>query len=248
MRFHIFFLTNFLAGVLFFVDFAGAETIELSDDELATESVLPVFDKKMVVRERAVKTEGRFELGVGGGLNLAEPLYGQMVYNFEVGYHFNELHGLMLTGFYLNEEMSKAGKDLKAGKGLGGVSFDASLAPTVNSMYFANYQLTAYYGKLSLTKQSVMHLSLYGFFGGGIAQWSDTTELALDIGAGQKLYFTQNMALQMDLMMAVYQGPDPTSPKFDNGALNDGVSHKSSEFDSTIYMRPFLTVSYIYLF
>lgn len=249
MTFRILFLTSFIGAIFLHINLAIAETIEFSADELATESVLPVFDKKMVVRERAVKTEGRFELGIGGGLNLAEPLYGQAVYNFEFGYHINELHGLTLTGFYLNDELSKAGKDLKAGKGLAGVSFDASLAPTVGSMYFANYQLTAYYGKLSMAKQSVLHLSLYGFFGGGVVQWSDTNELALDMGIGQKLYFAANMALQTDLMMAVYQGPDPTSPKFGSDKqLNDGVARKSSEFDSSIYMRPFLTISYIYLF
>jgi outer membrane beta-barrel protein len=228
---------------------ATAETIEFPEEELATESVLPVFDKKMVVRERAIKTEGRIELGIGGGLNLAEPLYGQSVYNFGVGYHFTELHGVSLNGFFLNDELSTAGKDLKNGKGLpAGTTFEADLAPTVSSMYFLNYQLTAYYGKMSITKQTVMHLSLYGFMGAGLVEWTDVTEMALDLGLGQKLYFNQHLAFQLDLMMAIYQGPDPTSPKFNNGNLDDGLIHKSSEFDSTVYMRPFLTGSLAFLF
>lgn len=238
---------KYIVLILLSTQVVRAETIEFPEEELATESVLPVFDRKMVVRERAVKTEGRFEIGVGTGLNLAEPLYGQAVFNFGLGYHFSELHGVNFTGFFLNDELSKAGKDLKVGKGIP-VEFDASLAPTVDSMYFLNYQLTAYYGKMSITKQTTMHLSLYGLAGGGIVQWSDTTEMALDLGIGQKLYFTPNLAFQLDLMMAVYQGPDPTSPKFDAGQLNDGNSHKSNEFDSTVYIRPFLTGSLILLF
>jgi outer membrane beta-barrel protein len=227
-----------------------AETIEFPDEELATESVLPVFDKTVVVRERTVKTAKRFEVGGGAGLSLVEPLYEQMVFNITASYHFDELHGVNVSGVLLSDGLSNAGSDLKAGKGLeNSTPFDASLAPTIQSMLFANYQFSAYYGKISLTKQKTMNLSLYGTVGGGIVNWSDTTTFGLDAGIGQKIYFTPNVGLRIDLMLAMYTGPDPTSPKTSNGQLNStSGSLGSDQFESTFYFRPFLTGAFVVLF
>jgi outer membrane beta-barrel protein len=228
---------------------ARAETIEVPEEELATESVLPVFDKTVVVRERTVKTAKRFEAGGGAGLNLVEPLYEQMVFNITASYYFDELHGVNISGLFLSDGLSDAGLDLQAGRGLTGRTFDASLAPTVQSMLFANYQFSAYYGKISLTKQKTMNLSLYGTVGGGLVNWSDATTFGLDAGVGQKIYFTPNVGLRVDLMLAMYTGPDPTSPKTGNKLLN-GTSGTldSDQFESTFYFRPFLTGALVVLF
>ena len=225
--------------------FVQAETIEFAEEELAKESVLPVFSKQVVVRERAVTTAKRFEIGGGVGLNLIEPLYEQLLFNITGAYHLNEVSGINLSAYFLGTGLSSAGEDLKNGKGIN-VIFDASLAPQVENMLFANYQFTAYYGKISVTKQSVMNLSLYGLAGVGVVNWSDQTEIGLDFGIGQKLYFTPNFGFRADLTMAIYQGPDVTNPGGD-GSLA-GTARDSGDFDSTLYIRPFLTASLIYLF
>jgi len=230
--------------------FALAQTIEFPEEELATESVLPVFDKTMVVRERTVKTAKRIEVGGGAGLNLVEPLYEQMVFNLTASYHLDELHGFNINSLFLSTGLSAAGEDLKAGNGLVPPNkFDASRAPTVESMFFLNYQFTAYYGKISLAKQTVMNLSLYGTAGVGMVNWSDASEIGLSAGVGQKLYFTPNVGLRLDLMLALYQGPDPTNPNNAGKSLppTDPI-RDSSYFDSTIYIRPFLTGALIVLF
>jgi hypothetical protein len=41
--------------------YAPAETIEFPEEELATESVLPVFDKTVVVRNRTITRAGRVD-------------------------------------------------------------------------------------------------------------------------------------------------------------------------------------------
>lgn len=229
-------------GVLF------AETIEIAEEELAKESVLPVFDKAVVVRQRAVTTEGRFELGVGFGLNLVEPLYEQPVYNFLGTYHFTETHAVNIFGMFLSTGLSGAGKDLKAGKGLTNNTFDASLAPTIDSMFFANYQFTAYYGKMNFSKQSTTNLALYGLVGAAMINWSDKPVLGLDAGVGQKIYFNKNFLLRADLFLTLYQGPDPTDPKDDQYMDAGDPELKSADFKSTFYFRPFLTASAAYLF
>ncbi len=231
-----------------------AETIEFSEEELATESVMPVFDKTVVVRERKVKTASRLEVGGGFGFNLAEPLYDQTVFNIVGAYHFDEINGMNLISMFLSSQLSSAGNDLKAGKGLAqgpGLpgSYDASRAPTAQNITFANYQFTAYYGKISVTKDFVMNLSLYGFGGLGMVKWTDTSKFGLDAGFGQKLYFSPNSAVRFDMLLAVYQGADPTDPKTSPGYLPaGGAPLGSSSFNTTTYFRPFMTFGYVYLF
>lgn len=225
---------------------SNAAEIELPEEELAKESVLPVFDKTVVVRNRAVTLTERFEVSANLGLNLLEPFYTNAVYGFGGAYHFDEMHGVAFSGMFLQTELTSNAKALQAGEGLtdSGQTFDASKAPTVDSMLFASYQLTAYYGKVSLTKNRAMNLSLYGLLGGGLVNWSDHTELALNAGLGQKLYITPNVALRADLNMAIYQGPDITSKELPA----TGPSRESDYFDDTIYFRTFLTVGLAYLF
>ncbi len=228
---------------------AHADTIEFPESELPTETVLPVFDKTVVVRDRRVKTAGKFEVGGGVGLNLAEPLYNQTVFNLTATYHFSETNGVNIFGLFLSQGLSQAGQDLKNGIGLvPPQKFDASLAPTVQDMFFGNYELTAYYGKISLAKQTVMNLSLYGLAGGGLVQWSDHSAFGVDAGIGQKLWFTRDMGLRVDLLLAMYTGPDPTNPDTPQKTLTGSTKLSSSQFSSTYYIRPFMTADYIYLF
>ena len=239
----------FLVSIFSFSIFASpaqSQEFELPSEELAKESVLPVFDKTVVVRNRAVTTAQRFEVNGYAGLNLLEPFYSNMVMGFGGTYHFTETHGVNVTAMMLGSSLSSNAKALQNGEGLPpGQSFDASRAPTVESILFGNYQMTAYYGKISVTKQRAMNLSLYGLAGLGIVNWSDKVEPALNVGFGQKLYFTPNWALRADLNLAMYNGPDTASKQ---GLTTGGPTLGSGDFSKTMYFRSFLTAGIAYLF
>jgi outer membrane beta-barrel protein len=243
---------RFQKAVFLFAIFAGAnfsyaaETMEFPEEELATESVLPVFDKKMVVRNRAITTEKRFEIGGGVGLNLIEALYSNITYNLTSTYHFTETHGLNIDFIMANTDLSNMGEDLKAGKGIA-TNFDASLAPSPEYLIFGNYQFTTYYGKVSISKQKALNLSLYGLLGAGLVNWSDSTQPALNVGFGQKFYINNHFAVRLDLNLAAYRGPDPTSPK-DNAPLYNTGKKSSDEFETIFYFRSFLRGALVYLF
>lgn len=220
------------------------EAIELPEEELATESVLPVFDKTVAVRERLVNTAGRLEFGAGAGLNLIEALYNNYVYNLELGYHMNEESAITLMAVIPSGGLSNMGNDLKEGKGLNnGKTFDASLAPAPELYFTANYQFTAYYGKISITKTKAMNLALYGLGGLGAVKWTDKTEPLVNVGIGQKLYFNPSMALRFDLQLMTYRGPDPTSVELLAGSGERG----SDAFKQTTYFRSFLTMGLVFL-
>ncbi len=222
------------------------EPIELPDEELATESVLPIFDKTVAVRQRLVNTAGRLEFGAGAGLNLIEGLYNNFVFNFAGSYHLDEENAITLFAIIPNKGLSNQGEDLKGDltldAGAGG-GFDASKAPMPELFFTGNYQFTAYYGKISVTKKKAMNLSLYGMGGIGAVKWSDKTEPLLNVGIGQKLYFNPNSAIRFDLQLMTYRGPDPTS----QALPASGPSHDSGYFTTTTYFRSFLTVGLVFL-
>ena len=75
-----------------------AETIQFPTEELATESVLPVFDQPTSVRNRVVSLSKRIEIGFLGGYALTEPFYNPFQIGGTLSYHINEDHGINLFG------------------------------------------------------------------------------------------------------------------------------------------------------
>ena len=63
-----------------------AETIELPEDELATETVTPIYDTPDVVKNRNIVTEKKFELGGYLGWNTTEPIYNQTKFGLNLLY------------------------------------------------------------------------------------------------------------------------------------------------------------------
>jgi outer membrane beta-barrel protein len=224
----------------------AAQLIEFPDNELAQESVLPVFDKVEVVKSRNVQNEKRFEFGAGFGLNLTEALYDNKNLNFNLTYNFTNLHAINIIGLMPIEGLSNTGSDLAAGKGLSGGRFDASLAPYPQNYLSANYQITAYYGKISLSKDYVMNLSLYGLAGLSMIQFTDSSTVGAQFGMGQKFFFTKHLALRFDLLGYVYSGPDPTSAvSLNPNTVTEPVP--SSSLDETLNFRTFFNLGLTYI-
>lgn len=195
--------------VILFSFQAMAVTIEFPEEELAQESVLPVFDNAVAVKSRTVPTAGRFELGLAGGFALNEPFFNTSRFGGHIGYHFNETHGFILAGQLYQDGLGNNGK------GLAGTDLDngpnqlflrMEFAPQPKYHVFANYQITPYYGKISVFKNFVMNLSLYGLFGLGAVDVGGETTPALNIGLGQKFYFNKRWGIRADLGLMAYEG------------------------------------------
>ncbi len=240
-------MKNLIAVLCFIASInLGAQVIEFPDSELAQESVLPVFDKVEVVKSRNVPTEERFEMGGGAGLNLTEALYDNKNFNFNLSYNFTNLHAVNFIGIMPLEGLSAMGKDLAAGKGLSGGRFDASLAPYPKSYMLLNYQITAYYGKISLSKNYVMNISLYGLAGLSSINLTDSSAVGAQVGMGQKFYLSKNLAIRMDLLGLTYSGPDPTSATTLNpNFVSSPVS--SSSLKESLFFRTFFHFGLVYL-
>ena len=199
--------------LIFFLIFcilpAQAVKVQFPDEELASESVLPLIEPPQMVLNRNIPLKFRVELGAGMGFGLDEVFYSPFYPSGILVFNLSEIHALSVTGTYFFPKRSRDGEALNQGEGLGaGQTFDPLKAPYPQMSVFMNYQYTPYYGKISLAKNWVMNLSIYGFAGLGLVvsdqndQWPSG-----NFGIGQKLYFNKWLGIRGDLGFYGYYGP-----------------------------------------
>lgn len=226
--------------------FAATQVIEFPKEELAAESVLPVFDRPEATKSRLVTTAKRIELGLTGTYAMTEAFYNPLAIGGMLTYHFDETHGINLFASMNMKGISNYADQLNPIRDQNGnaTSYaNLQYAPAPKYVALANYQFTAFYGKISLTKESVMNLHLYGLAGLGMVGIGDSSNVAGSIGIGQKFYFGRSFALRFDMRALAYSGPDPISR---NLSLVTSEQPASS-FDSKLQLQTLLSVSGVYL-
>ncbi len=204
-----FFITFFATWSLFFIH-AHADEISIPTDELARDSVYPVFDTKVSVRNRNVKDSQTFDVGIFGGLAITEPVYNATKIGLAVNYHFSEVHSLGLLFAQNSVGLSKDAQGLRDAFHL-----DFTRAPYPVSSILADYNFKLYYGKLSVTRNGVINTSIYFSGTAGILQYIHKSYPAIAVGVGERFYLTDSLAFKVDLRIFANQAPIP----FKRGAL-----------------------------
>ncbi|MCY4512219.1 MAG: hypothetical protein OXB86_00860 [Bdellovibrionales bacterium] len=206
-----------------------AAKVRFSKEELAKESVLPVFDPMHLVLGRNITLSKRLEGGVSLSFGPDEPFYFPFYATGLLAFYMTETHGVSLTGTWFpprdkllgwewkNEKGEKKhfgirwpGLDLKEPTQPSVEPIDVWKVPYPQMMGFLNYQYTPFYGKISIAKTIVTNLSIYGFAGPGIIMFNEgTVTPAGNIGLGLKIYFNRWLALRGGLRFYGYYGPSP---------------------------------------
>jgi outer membrane beta-barrel protein len=237
---------------------AFAVTIEFPEEELAQESVLPIFDNTVAVKSRLVPTAKRFEFGFGGGFLMNEPFFETSRFGGHMAYHFTETHGIILQGQMYTQGLGANGRSL-ANQNLsieeGQVSFvRMQYAPQPKHHFSANYQITPYYGKMSLFKDMVMNLSLYGLAGVGMIDIGGESTPMFNVGLGQKFYFSKRWGIRTDLSLLAYQGVNyfrgsdgGSTPLQDTGPGFEAVQRVPGDFERRTNYDMQMTISVIIL-
>lgn len=195
------------------VSVAATTDVEVPVDELAQETVYPVFDNSVSLKNRNIKDAGTFDIGIFGGLALTEPISNTSKAGLVFNYHLNENHSIGLLFAKNSNGLSVDAQGLKKDFGL-----DFSRAPFMEYSLMADYNFKLYYGKLSLTKEAVMNTSLYLSAALGAVKFVHKTYPALAVGVGERFYFSNHLSLKVDLRFYAHQAPIP----FKAGALRDG--------------------------
>lgn len=227
--------------------FVHADDIEFPEEELARETTLPVFEKRRVVLNRHVITEKRVEIGLGGGIEMNEPYYSDYMGQLTGTYNWTDTSAINVQGLFWTDGLSSYGEQLKQGtKTPFRESFDAAKAPHPKWGVFADYEFIAYYGKISLSKQTVMNLNMFGILGLGYINMDPLNTVGLNVGVGQNFFFTQNFGLRMDLRYLIFQGPNATTQRLrTDSTANDNPS--ASSFGNRIFYNSQLAFSLIYI-
>lgn len=178
--------------------------LDVPEEELAKESVLPRFERGEAVKNRLVTTAGRLEVGAYAGWNFTEPIYNQTKAGLNLGYHFDETHAFMINFVKWMDGRNAQYTDLLAKQGL-----DFNRAPNLEMAVWGNYEMKAYYGKMSMSKYAVTNLHLYPILGLGVSKYTHKVYPGVNAGLGMKFYFTNSIALRFDFKLQMAQGVNP---------------------------------------
>ena len=236
----IIFGVSFGGFLCLFGQLANAVEIQFSEDELARESVVPVFDNPEAVKLRNVGTKNRFEFGLYGGWTLNDALFSPLTGGGSISYNFTEVHAAQVQAGIFSTSPSQYVSDIE-GSSRGNVKNLAN-SPAPKLLMMANYQITPYYGKVSITKQNVMNLSLFGTLGVGTIQIGDSSSLVFGLGLGQKLYLGKNWGLRADLKALFYSAPNALSI-----LIPDGQAPPNSAYKTHSVTNGLLTIGAIFL-
>lgn len=202
-------MKNWILSALLMISFFPAsvlaQELEVPEEELARETVLPRFERGEAVKSRNVVTDKRFELGGYLGWNFTEPIYNQTKFGFMGGYHFDEQNTFMINFVKWMDGRNTQYTDLLKQQ----VNLDFTRVPNLEWSIWGNYELQAYYGKVSLTKAGVLNLHLYPILGFGMTKYTHKMYPGINFGLGQKFYFTKNFAIRFDFKLQYQQGPSP---------------------------------------
>ncbi|MFK8138546.1 MAG: outer membrane beta-barrel domain-containing protein [Bdellovibrionales bacterium] len=181
------------------------KTIKINKKELATETVLPVFRVKKVLRKRNVVKENRGEVGFALGSTLNDAFFDNNLLRLHFSYHLNEVHAVSVDyGSYIssgnNFQDQISGPPINIG--------DWDNVPLLESYAALNWEYTPYYGKISITKQGVYNLSTSTILGLGSITYGGESATYLQAGVIQKFYFSPNWGLNLDLRIQNYIFPD----------------------------------------
>jgi len=187
-----------------------AEDIEIPEEELAKESVLPKFETKDVVKNRIIKTQERFEVTPHIGWNITEPIHNQSKVGINIGYHLSETGALVLNFAQFSKGLNSQYADgLASNVNASDPNLDFNRAPHPKQSIYLHYEWKQFYGKISFTKQGVAHLSWYPIFGVGTTTYDNKAYFGVDGGIGQKIYFSKNFGLRADIKLQYAGQPSP---------------------------------------
>jgi outer membrane beta-barrel protein len=210
----------FLLATLFAANVYAASDIELPPEELAKETVLPVFDRVEMVRARRVKTDGKWEVGGTFSWAMSEPIFNTTKYGISAYKHTDEQNAWGLQYFSYSTGLSDYAKQLHKKYGL-----DYNRAPKPQYGFFGDYNLQLFYGKMSISKNTTINTHLLALLSLGETQWENKAYPGMTMGVGYKFYFTPTFSLRTDLRLFISEAPTP----FKTNSLKDGSAGTTAD-------------------
>ncbi|MDG0815645.1 outer membrane beta-barrel domain-containing protein [Bdellovibrio svalbardensis] len=217
-----------------------ATVIQFDADELPTESVVPILDSNMAVKNKAIPLAGRLEVGLFTASVIDEMFFNNSLWGFEAFYSFSEdkAWGLKyadrMSGLssYSDQFQSTSAKP----------SF--SKAPAPSSILTASYRWTFLYGKMSLSKSMVLPTMFATEVDAGANKVGGQSLPYTSFGITHKLFFKKHVGVGLSYRLLLYQTLDPVSVDLGSAA----PTPSESDFSKKIQLSQSLDIALSYLF
>ncbi len=207
--------------LLFFLCFpfsVESKEIRFPDEELAPESVLPVFENNTKsTMNRRVQLKNK--LGVSGSFlgRMDEPFLHPVTLSGAVEFFFNETHGVRISSFYFWPGLSNIGLSTATQTRDYSIAFDPGKIHHPQLGFFFSYALAPFYGKISLATNLVANLNLSMYFGLGALALDYDVQHPSDeawtyaglVELNQKVFIGRRFYLHGSLSFLIYHAPNP---------------------------------------
>ena len=217
----------YLFLLLSYFPFVEAREIRFPDEELAPESVLPVFDShKNVTMNRRVQLKNK--LGLRGSFlgRMDEPFLHPFTFTGGLEFFFNETHGVRLSSLYFFPGLSHIGSTVSEAP----FKTDPGKIHHPQFGFFLSYALAPFYGKISLATNIVTNLNLSIYVGlGALALDLNYTRYQSDlrwtyagwVELNQKVFIGQRFYIHGSLNFLIYHAPNPVWCSDPNRGVSD---------------------------
>lgn len=215
--------------------FVKAGEIRFPEEELAPESVLPVFEKNnQATMNRRVQL--KYKLGVNSSFagRMDEPFLHPFTVMGALEFFFNETHGVRFSGLYFWPGLSHNGLKIESVYS----SFKPEKIHHPQFGFFFSYALAPFYGKISLAKNIVTNLNLSMSLGlGALALDLDYRRYASDlrwtpagwVELNQKIFIGRRFYFHGVLNFLIYYAPNPVWCRR-HPALGENISDDVCDF------------------
>ncbi|MBC7464833.1 MAG: outer membrane beta-barrel domain-containing protein [Bdellovibrio sp.] len=188
---------------------AKAEEIKFNDDVLPTESVMPKLDSVDAVRNRLLSHKGRFEIGLDYLWAIDELFFNTSLYGFQAYYHLSNDIGLGFKYYQYGSGTNDYGKQFEQATAGNAMKFDRAPAPkSIAALSLLNRIM---YGKISVTKETILPFIVNIEYDLGLNKYGDKTMLYSAVGLSHKIYFQKNIGVGLTYHLQVHEVPNPVS-------------------------------------
>ena len=187
-------------------EYVVKETV-VDDDELPSESVIPITDNSSSVLNKRVTFAKRFQLDLGTGSVLDEPLINSSYFIVRGSYYMAEEYSFGLGG--RSRFGGKTTYSQQLNEGTAQLEFERAPAPTES--YFVSFGYNFYYGKLSLGKNLVIPASTKLDTDFGMQTFGSSTKPFLQSAITQSFYMNKYISIGLSIGLSLAQTLDSTS-------------------------------------
>ncbi|WP_374073656.1 outer membrane beta-barrel domain-containing protein [Bdellovibrio bacteriovorus] len=232
---------RFILLATFFIACGGqAEVIQIEADELPTESVIPLLDSNMAVKNRSIPFTGRLELGFMTGTVIDEMFFNNTLWGIQLFYYFNEDSAWGLKYADRLKGLSSYSEQFQSTS----AQLDFQKAPSPSTVIAASYRWSFLYGKMSLSKETVVPTVFSIEADLGVHKIGTQNLPWTSAGISHKVFVKKHIGVGLSYRLLLYQTLDPVSADVGSAA----PTPSESDFDKKIQISQSLDVAVTYLF